>query len=279
MPVVVTTKSPENLHLIDWPIPKVLAFSTTRLPPKSNNNSLNITASSENIAVVGVVPSAFEFFNLGAHVGDSTSSVVNNRNTLLQFLPSETKIQWLEQVHGSDVAYIDKHNAIPIVADAAITCQKKLALAIMTADCLPILLADKNGGEIAAIHAGWRPLAANIIKKTISQMKTPIDDIVVWLGPCIGAQAFEVGEEVKKAFTNISAQFSVAFTPLANTPQTNYSDKYLADLVTIAQLQLKALGIKNFSAVNACTYTESDKYYSYRKEGKTGRMASIITLV
>jgi YfiH family protein len=275
---VVTTKSFENMHLINWPTPKVLAFSTTRFSPEYEKPASNLQHN-KRINVQEPSSLEFEYFNLGDHVGDCAKSVERNRTTLLSYLPKNTKIQWLEQVHGSQVAVIDEHKATAIVADAAITRNKGIALAIMTADCLPILLVDKNGNEIAAIHAGWRPLSANIIKKTVNEMNASEDNIVAWLGPCISRNAFEVGEEVKNIFTDISTRFSVAFTPLSPSKASNQPIKFLADLVMIAKLQLKELGIDNISSTNACTFAESDKYYSYRREGKTGRMASVIALV
>ena len=139
----------------------------------------------------------------------------------------------------------------------------------MTADCLPILLSHKNGSEVAAIHGGWRSLAANIIEKTLDKMHSKPAELVAWLGPCIGKYAFEVGSEVKEAFTQQGVAFNNAFIKQEN-------GKYLADLQQIAQLQLQALGVSAISALAECTYQETNKYYSYRKEQVTGRMASII---
>ncbi len=158
-----------------------------------------------------------------------------------------------------------------IVADAAVTNEKNICLAIMTADCLPILLVSKSGKEVAAIHGGWRPLAANIVSKTITKMKTPAADILVWLGPCISGSAFEVGGEVKSAFIQQGDSFNMAFTTKSN-------GKYLADLHKIARLQLESLGIKHISALSECTYT-NNKYYSYRQNAVTGRMASLICIL
>ena len=274
MPVVTTTKNLESIQIIEWPTPKVLAFSTTRLKP---NPHLLFESLSKNISHnARRTDKSFDYFNLGAHVGDDLEHVSNNRNALLKFLPNGTKIQWLEQVHGSHVAHINSHIEQAIVADAAITRHKNIALAIMTADCLPILLADKNGYEIAAIHAGWRPLAANIIKNTVCKMQTPAKDLCAWLGPCIGSTAFEVGEEVKQAFAQISEEFIPAFLPLMNEDN---KPKYLADIAMIAKIQLQNLGIANISHTYNCTFTEHDKYYSFRRDGKTGRMASIISLI
>ena len=146
----------------------------------------------------------------------------------------------------------------------------------MTADCLPILLSNRDGSEIAAIHAGWRPLAANIIEETITLMQSSVNDIVVWMGPCIGEQVFEVGQEVKQAFCQVSTQFEQAFKLIKSLNDDPI--KYLANLHLIAQLQLLNLGVKNITTLNECTHTLRDKYYSYRRDGQTGRMGSIIVI-
>lgn len=268
------TKSSDDLTVINWSTPQVLAFSTTRLiPTKTSGNTLKNISNSEKTTTV------FDNFNLGDHVGDCAIKVKKNRTSLLSLLPNGTKIQWLEQVHGDHVAYIDEVHETPIVADAVITREKNIALSIMTADCLPILITDKNGREIAAIHAGWRPLAKNIIEKTINKMQTPADELRVWLGPCIGPEAFEVGVEVRQKFIHISEKFSDAFSLISNeNSSSSSSNKFIANLAKIALLQLETLGVTNTSHTNECTYSQSDKYYSFRRDGKTGRMASIIVL-
>ncbi|WP_157673906.1 peptidoglycan editing factor PgeF [Cognaticolwellia beringensis] len=272
------TKLPDNLLCIKWPTTNVLAITTTRLsaniPPASSNDEypqLNIKDTKNN-------PSEFHAFNLGEHVGDCATAVAQNRKSLLKYLPSKTKIQWLEQVHGNNVAIVEAHDNTPIVADAAITRSRHIALAIMTADCLPILLSNKDGSEIAAIHAGWRPLAANIVERTISTMLSPADEVFAWLGPCIGAKAFEVGEDVKQAFCKVSPKFNAAFQPISPLNDDLKPQKYLANLPLIAELQLFASGVKSVAKLAECTFEQSDKYYSYRRDGKTGRMASVICL-
>ena len=270
-----------TFELVKWPFnpsysldDKVLALQTTRLSP---HLSLNPSLSEQ-------VSSAFGDFNLGMHVGDSAERVIHNRNVLKQFISQqlfnqpvvsdtkpvdEVKIQWLEQVHGNEVAIVTSVDEQAMIADASITRQKNIALAIMTADCLPILLSHKAGSEIAAIHGGWRPLAANIIAKTIAKMHSKPSDIVAWLGPCIGKDAFEVGSEVKQVFTQLDMTFNNAFVK-------QEIGKYLADLHQIAQHQLACLGITVITNLAECTYQKAEKYYSYRKEKITGRMASII---
>lgn len=239
---------------------KVMAIQTTRISPNDDSSEL----SQKN--------SAYKDFNLGLHVGDCVNQVEHNRQSLQKLFPSQTKIQWLEQVHGNVVADILNVTNETIIADAMVTCEKNIALAIMTADCLPILLVSKQGDEIAAIHGGWRPLAANIIANTVNKMVTATDDILVWLGPCIGKDAFEVGNEVQEAFVAYGNEFTQAFHKQAN-------GKYLANLHQIAILQLNKLGIDKISILSECTYFESKKYYSYRKNSTTGRMATVISLL
>ncbi|NQY50089.1 MAG: peptidoglycan editing factor PgeF [Colwellia sp.] len=276
---------------------KILALQTTRLSPlqisplKINEQDLTATPSNnqqlKNEKLISK-SSPFGAFNLGLHVGDSAEKVNHNRNVLKQLLqqklskqqltqkPSphcklieDVQIQWLKQVHGNEVVEVMAVNEQVITADASITRQKNIALAIMTADCLPILLSHKDGTEVAAIHGGWRPLATNIIEKTLDKMHSKPAELVAWLGPCIGKGAFEVGSEVKETFTQQGVAFNNAFIKQEN-------GKYLADLQKIAQLQLQALGVSAISGLAECTYQETNKYYSYRKERVTGRMASII---
>jgi YfiH family protein len=272
----VITNSPSSLQCIKWPTERVLAFTTTRLIPSKDQLSKHSAYLLSNITKTENFQAEFDAFNLGDHVGDCPNAVTRNRSLLLDYLPAMTKIQWLEQVHGNNVVVVEKHQNTPIVADAAITHNQHIALAIMTADCLPILLSNKDGSEIAAIHAGWRPLAANIIERTIRKMHNAGDDIFVWMGPCIGPQAFEVGQEVKQAFCQMSVKFDAAFEPMAVVNDGGTEVKFLANLQLIAELQLLALGITNITRITDCTYKHSSRYYSYRRDGKTGRMASVI---
>jgi len=260
-------KKSSAIELVRWPLhsaisekemaEKVLAIQTTRVSP---NNPLSEQTS------------LYQSFNLGLHVGDCEKLVKSNRQSLQRLLPESAKIQWFEQVHGNAVAQVSQVYKKAIVADAAVTNKKNICLAIMTADCLPILLVSKLGDEIAAIHGGWRPLAANIIINTLEKMKTPAVDIYAWLGPCISKKAFEVGEEVKIAFVQQDERFNSAFTVKEN-------GKYLADLHKIATLQLEELGINQISTLPECTHSNTDKYYSYRKNATTGRMATLICLL
>ena len=193
---------------------------------------------------------------------------------LLNFLPVKTNIQWLEQVHGDKIHHAVKYSPTPIMADAQYSTEKKLALAIMTADCLPILLASHDGKEIAAIHGGWRPLAQNIIAKTLKFFSSKPEQITAWLGPCIGKTAFEVGADVYQAFIALDESFKPAFSQISLSLQAE--NKYLANLSLIATLQLQQLGVQQVINQSVCTYSHPEDYYSYRRDNITGRMASVI---
>ncbi|WP_440876646.1 peptidoglycan editing factor PgeF [Thalassotalea sp. PLHSN55] len=247
-------KTTKAFNYVNWPIDNVLAFITTRQHP------LGLSGSS----------APFSHFNLGTHVNERPEDTQANRQTLSQFLPQTSQIQWLNQVHGSDVAYVEHAQAKALTADAAITNKKNISLAVMTADCLPILLAAENGSEVAAIHGGWRPLAAGIIGNTLEKMVSDVKQIRAWLGPCIGKTAFEVGQEVKDMFVEQNSAFAEAFVP-------HVPGKYFADLHFIARIQLQQLGVKTISALSDCTYLDDEQYYSYRRENVTGRMATVIT--
>ncbi len=214
----------------------------------------------------------YRSFNLGDHVGDNPNDVINNRQLLSDLLPHKQSVQWLNQVHGSEVVEINSPSGNLISADAAYTTKANVALAVLTADCLPILLVNKQATEIAAIHGGWRPLAANIIQHTLAKFSCDAQNIIAWLGPCIGNKAFIVGVEVKQQFTLIDQQLSSAFSLQAN-------GKYLADLHCIAKHLLSQAGVTAISQLQECTVANSDKYFSYRRDGKTGRMASIICML
>jgi YfiH family protein len=254
------------IEFVQWPVNpstveknvdgNILAIQTTRVAPND---------------LIGEQTSPYQGFNLGLHVGDCAQQVENNRSFLQELLPKNAKIQWLEQVHGNEVAEISKVSTQTVIADAAVTREKNTCLAIMTADCLPILLMSKSGNEIAAIHGGWRPLASNIITKTLDKMKTPAVDIYAWLGPCISKSAFEVGKEVRARFVQNHDSFSSAFIAKNN-------GQYLADLHKIAKMQLERLGINQISTLPECTFS-NDKYYSYRKNSITGRMATLICIL
>lgn len=211
----------------------------------------------------------FDSMNVGTHVGDITDTVLMNRQTLHQSLALPSEPVYLNQVHGTDII-TDKSEANQTIADAVITSQKNKVLAIMTADCLPILLADSKGREIAALHCGWRSLCDGLIEKTLSAMESPKGSIHAWLGPAISIKHFEVGEEVVSAFKN-NNRFSSTYHQ-----QKNGRD-YI-DLSGIADMILDREGVSHVTASNHCTYTEKDLFFSYRRDKTTGRMVSLIWL-
>ncbi|TMP37981.1 peptidoglycan editing factor PgeF [Pseudoalteromonas rubra] len=234
----------------DWPLQGVVgALSTTRQG--------------------GVSAAPFDGFNLAYHVGDTPQAVAQNRAQLQAEV--SLPIVWLEQVHGNTVIHVDDDYDIASLpqADAIFTRSAQFALAIMTADCLPVLIASENGQEIAAVHCGWRPLAADILAKTLSYFQTPVSQLHVWLGPAIGPQAFEVGEEVFEQFVALSQIHSHAFIRQEN-------GHYLADIHLLARQRLSELGVTSVFAQAHCTVTHPQYYFSYRRDRRCGRMASLI---
>lgn len=235
----------------NWPAPNnVLAVCTTRkggasLPP-------------------------FDSFNLGQFVGDDAHSVQKNRSLLLQDLQLEQAPRWLKQVHSNIVVHSQDMQALP-EADGIVSDQANIPCAVLTGDCLPVLLCDTKGTKVAAIHGGWRGLAGGILARGVSQMDTPGDELLAWLGPAIGPQRFEVGPEVAQVFIDIDKTYQSAFKE-----QTN--GKFLGNLFEIARIQLSCAGVEAVYSDELCTVSDS-RFYSYRRDqGKTGRMASIIWL-
>jgi YfiH family protein len=207
--------------------------------------------------------------NLGDHVGDDVSAVVANRGLLMQHMPVAPC--WLQQVHG--VRCVDADSATgPLEADASLSRGARQACAILTADCLPVLLCDEAGSVVAAAHAGWRGLVAGVIEATVAAMQVPGARLLAWLGPTIGPAAFEVGDEVRAAFLAADAAAAAAF--VAHGP-----GKWLCDLHALARLRLARLGVEQVYGDRSCTFTEGDRFFSYRRDGQTGRMASAIWLV
>ena len=208
--------------------------------------------------------------NLGMHVGDRLESVQQNRALLRAFLPAEPA--WLTQVHGTkvvDAAAIKK--AAP-EADASIATQPGVVCVIQTADCLPVLFCDLAGNVVGAAHAGWRGLAQGVLENTIAAMRAAgAGEIMAWLGPAIGPLRFEVGAEVLNVFITRNPGASAAFQPVADHP-----GKYLADLYQLARLLLTKAGIHRISGGGFCTMQDRHRFYSYRRDNITGRMASLI---
>jgi YfiH family protein len=235
-----------DLIIPDWPAPaRVRALQTTRaggfsLPP-------------------------YDSLNLGMHVGDNALTVAANRILLGTRVPAEPV--WMEQVHGVDVAIAEQAGCMP-VADACVARQRDAVCVVMTADCLPVLLCDEAGSVVGAAHAGWRGLADGVIEATVAAMGLPGERMMAWLGPAIGPQAFEVGGEVREAFLHRDPAAHIAFRP--------HAGRYLADLYQLARLRLQALGVTRIHGGGFCTFSEPERFFSYRRDGRTGRMASMV---
>lgn len=210
-------------------------------------------------------------FNLADHVGDQSEHVVRNRALLREFLPSDP--QWLTQVHSNIVLNLDDKPS-NLVADACITTQANVVCAVLTADCLPVLFCDATNGVVGAAHAGWRGLADGVLENTVAAMRAAGADpkeISVWFGPAIGPLKFEVGEEVRARFVDKDACAVDAFVASASQ-----SDKFYANIYQLARIRLEQVGIEQFTGGQFCTVSEPERFYSYRRDGLTGRMASVI---
>ena len=219
----------------------------------------------------GVSSGKFAGFNVGGHVGDSDEAVQANRQMLHHQIPSVSTITWLNQVHGTRVIHAPSEYEEGVEADAVWSDEPGFACAVMTADCLPIVLADIEGRCVAAVHGGWRGLAGGILKRTVEAMPVDADRLFAWLGPAIGPSAFEVGGDVLAAFY-------LADDDLAVHPIPELNDKYFLDLNILVGRQLLALGIDpgHVSGGDTCTYRDPQRFYSYRRDGDTGRMVTLI---
>ncbi|MCF6253174.1 MAG: peptidoglycan editing factor PgeF [Thiomicrorhabdus sp.] len=250
-----------------WPAPKqIKALCTTReggvsLPP-------------------------FDTFNQALHVGDDATLVEQNRQRLYQQAKLPSQPAWLDQQH-TDIAIELCHNSAqnfspPPIADASWTTQTGCVSIIMTADCLPLLITNKQGTLVAAIHAGWKGLHLGIVTKTIREflakehVKTQAEELLVWIGPAISAAYFEVGKDVLNDFVKKDASNQAFFTEITTQDTQENEPKYLADLVGIVRQELNHLGITQVFGGDLCTYAQSKQFYSYRRSGKTGRIASCI---
>jgi YfiH family protein len=225
----------------------------------------------------GVSGGACASLDLGAaHLADDSSraGILENRARVAAFLPSAPV--WLSQVHGRDVASVDAARIAamrenPPVADAAVTAMPGVVLAVRTADCLPVLLADRAGTVIGAAHAGWRGLAAGVLEATLAAMCVPGREIVAWLGPAIGPQSFEVGRDVFEAFCTGDSGARACFAEMRD-------EKWLADLYGLARRRLKQAGVVTIGGGEYCTLTQGNRFFSYRRDRSAGRMASMLWL-
>lgn len=237
---------PEECIVPDWPAPaNVHALVTTRAG--------------------GVSVGAYASLNLGDHVGDDPAAVAANRALLRRRLPAEPV--WLRQVHGTRC--VDAAAARDTEADAACARAPNVVCAVLTADCLPLLLCDAGGTAVAAVHAGWRGLATGVVESAVAAMGVPGQDLIAWLGPAIGPASFEVGDEVRAAFLAHDPAAAAAFVP-------HGAGKWLCDIYLLARQRLERLGVRRLAGAEFCTVRDSGRFFSYRRDGATGRMASLI---
>ena len=235
----------------DWPAPKnVRAVVTTRHG--------------------GTSRAPYESFNLATHVGDDPAVVRENRTRLRTAIVLPAEPLWLKQIHG--VSVVDAaQGGIEPDADGAFVAQAAVVCAVLTADCLPVLLCNRQGTKVAALHAGWRGLADGVIEAGVKAMDVPGNDLQAWLGPAIGAEKFEVGAEVRSCFVGPDAQAASAF-------RATRDGKYLADIYQLARLRFRNLGVTAVYGGGFCTVSDNARFFSYRRDGVTGRMATLIWL-
>ena len=233
----------------DWPVPEnIHAGSTTRSG--------------------GISKSPYDSLNLAAHVGDDVKNVLHNRQLLINKLNLPAEPAWLEQVHGCRI--IDPADATKKgQADGAYTRCANHVCVVLTADCLPLLICDRGGHETAAIHIGWRGYAKNIIAFAIKAFSQHPRNLLAWIGPCISAGYYEVGAEVREACMINNRESSDAFTP-------SRKGHWFADIQLLVRLQLRNCGLDNIFGGEYCTYRDRELFYSYRRDGITGRIASMI---
>lgn len=242
---------PTQIVAAQWAVPvPVRAFTTTRMG--------------------GASQGVYASFNQGDHVGDRPEDVASNRAKLQQEFDLPCAPLWLQQVHG--VRVVDAAaSRNEIIADASYTRKTGVVCAVLTADCLPVLLCDDRATVVAAVHCGWRSLAGGILEKTVAHMNAPPDTLQAWLGPAIGPAAFEVGEEVQQQFLQRNPAHAAAFSPASQK-------KYLANIYRLGAQELAACGVKQVTGGGRCTMAEAQDFYSYRRDGATGRMVSLIWL-
>jgi YfiH family protein len=234
----------------DWKLPaNVRAFVTTRRGGESRG--------------------AYESFNLATHVGDDAAAVAANRRRLRETLELPAEPAWLEQVHGTAVAVLPRIDPGP--ADAAVTFQPGQVCAVLVADCLPVVLASRAGDRVGVAHAGWRGLAAGVVEAIVAALDCEPGSLVAWLGPSIGPGAFEVGGEVREAFLERDPGAGLAFS-------AGSAGRYLADLPALARRRLASLGVGAVRGGGLCTHADAARFYSYRRDGVTGRMAALAWL-
>jgi len=243
----------------------------------------NYSAKNENVHAYttlvtgGCSTGDYSQFNLASHVGDDLQAVQANRAKLVKDLDLPSEPVWLEQVHSDKVYIADEMRVSsesadlpPVIqADASVSRKKGVVCAVLTADCLPVFFCNQSGTEVAVAHAGWRGLHAGIITNTVNKMKSSAEELLVFLGPAIGARAFEVGNEVFHAFVEKNSINKEAF-------EKTGKNHYLCNIYQLAAIELQSAGVACVAGGNYCTYSENHRFYSYRRQQNTGRMASII---
>ncbi len=246
---------PLPLLIPDWPAPaNVVALATTRAG--------------------GVSTGPYASLNLGDHVGDDPVAVAENRRRLQSTCPGLESIGWLQQVHGIDVVAADGGRIA--CADAQFSSEPGVGCVVMTADCLPVLFCDRKGTRVAAAHAGWRGLCHGVLEATVAAFDDPAE-VMAWLGPAIGPARFEVGPEVRAAFVEYAGE-QAEVTAACFVPGGR-EHHWLADLYALARLRLRAAGVVAIHGGGLCTFTDAGRFYSYRREPVTGRMATLIYLM
>ena len=218
----------------------------------------------------GVSSGPYASMNPADHVGDDPGAVAQNRALLRELLPGEP--HWLKQVHGTGVHLATAPMTSPPTADACISRTERAVCAVLTADCLPVLLCNAAGTVVAAAHAGWRGLCEGVIERTVEAMGVPGEQLLAYLGPAIGPRAFEVGNEVRVAFMAVNADAAEAFVAGAAP------GKWLADIYQLARQRLRKMGVNRIFGADVCTFDDNTRFFSYRRDGATGRMASLIWL-
>ncbi|HXZ48310.1 MAG TPA: peptidoglycan editing factor PgeF [Usitatibacter sp.] len=233
----------------EWPAsPRVRAFVTTRSG--------------------GVSAGEYGSLNLGSRGGDAPGNVERNRLIVREMLPEAPR--WLDQVHGSSVAVLDELDPREVPrADAAVARSAERVCAVLVADCMPVLLADEQGTRVAVAHAGWRGMSAGVIENAVLAMDADPATLLAWMGPAIGPEAFEVGPEVREAFVAGDPGAGVAFRPRG-------AGKYLADLYALARRRLARAGVARVHGGGFCTHRENQRFFSYRREKRSGRMGAFI---
>lgn len=258
----------------EFNIKNVHAGTTFRTPQRTQDRQ---NPCEENLTQSGFSESPWDSLNVALHVDDDENAVKNNRAWIKRCLQFPTEPFWLNQVHGDDIVEVKNNRLqkrVTVTADGCYSYQKQQVLAIMTADCLPVLFATEDASWIAAAHCGWRSLAKGILKKLVATASVAPERIKAWMGPAISQQNFQVGDDVKQAFADDFGTKSA----LEKYFRIDTKNRYRADLYGLARRQLTQCGVLQVTGGDRCTFAENDCFYSYRREPVTGRMLSFIWL-